>query len=145
MDELHAWLHDLRHLDEREAERPRMHDGINPFASSWCYSKVWDRAGCADICCANDACEGHRPERFTWIMHATLGSRSLKLNKLTRSRLENPILSKRLILIRCAEPRMGIASASRGEAIHAEVSCAQLPSSAKRRSAGKPLPSERCH
>src|SRR5271166_6735308 len=41
------------------------------------------------------------------------------------------------------ESRMDVASTSRGEAIHAEVSCAELPSQAESRSTGKPLSSER--
>ena len=38
---------------------------------------------------------------------------------------------------------MDVASTSRGEAIHAEVSCVELPSQAESRSTGKPLSSER--
>ena len=66
-----------------------------------------------------------------------------KLDKLTGTLLEIPILSKSFSFIHSNESRMDVASTSRGEAIHAEVSCVELPSQAESRSTGKPLSSER--
>ena len=71
------------------------------------------------------------------------GLRPSKLDKLTGTSLEIPILSKRSLLIHPNESRMDVASTARGEAIHAEVSCVVLPSQAESRSTGKPLSSER--
>src|SRR5271166_2352641 len=67
----------------------------------------------------------------------------LRLDKLTGTLLEIPILSKGLSFIHSNESRMDVASTARGEAIHAEVSCVELPSQAESRSTGKPLSSER--